>query len=99
MSDSIQQIEGILLEYYASKGKYARPNDVTHADIDKVRRLANVVANQLTVAMGLRAPAPTNGLVATIQKLDRQVDIYENPELLVCLIPSIQRCPTEYSRK
>ena len=86
LSEPLQQVHDLLLAYYASKGKYPRPNDVTQADIDNVQRLCAVVARDLTTKLAV--PKRNNGgLEDTIRQLDRQIDIYEDSDLLVSLMP------------
>lgn len=81
MSDPLKQVEELLLAQYAQKGIYPRPNDVTQKDIDTIRRLSSVFARDLMAVLGLQR-REDEGLAGTVRKLDRQVDIYEDPELL-----------------
>jgi hypothetical protein len=81
----IHQAMILLLASYATRGRFARPNDVTAQDIDEIKRLGATAADDLAKRLRLPSttPRPNNGLRATIEQLDKQVDTYENLELLV----------------
>ena len=86
MSGPLAQVQDLLLTFYASKGRYPRPNAVTRAEIDEIQRLSALVACDLMAMMSPQtASSKTNNgyLHEIIRKQDQQVDIYEDAELLV----------------
>jgi hypothetical protein len=82
MSSPMDSVQELLLAYYASKGRFPRPRDVTQNDIDTVKRLTTSVSRQLSIQIA-GGPTKKDGLEATILRLDEQVDIYEDSALLV----------------
>lgn len=74
----------LLLDYYASKGRYPRPNDVTPADIAEVEQLATIVAQDLVTKLRqAETKRASGGLRGVIENLDQQADTYEDPNMLV----------------
>jgi hypothetical protein len=88
MSGPLVQVQELLLAFYASQGRYPRPNAVTRSEIDEIQRLAVPVARVLMVMMNPQSAGQNGndgGLRETIRQQDQQVDIYEDAELLVSL--------------
>jgi hypothetical protein len=86
MSGPLAQVQDLLLAFYASKGRYPRPNAVTRSQIDEIQRLSAPVARDLMAMMSPQTASSRindGGLREIIRKQDEQVDIYEDAELLV----------------
>lgn len=86
MSGPLAQVQDLLLAFYASKGRYPRPDAVTRSEIDEIQRLSVLVARDLMAMMSPQVASSKindGGLRETIRKQDQQVDIYEDAELLV----------------
>lgn len=83
MSAPLQEVVDLLLAYYASKGRFPRPKDVTQEQIDTMNRLVASISVNVPIPIDQRR---RDDLAATIHQLDQQVNIYEDPDLLVSLL-------------
>jgi len=86
MESPLAQVQELLLAFYANKGSYPRPNAVTSSQINEIQRLAATLARDLARMMETGPVSRKNNdgdLSGTIRNLDRQVDTYEDAELLV----------------
>ncbi|KAG8768602.1 peptide-N4-(N-acetyl-beta- glucosaminyl)asparagine amidase [Serendipita sp. 405] len=80
MSTPLDEVQEVLLAYYASKGRFPRPKDVTPKEVEDVKSVLSRAFTQMTVQHGNQRG--NNGLRGTILTLDKEVDKYENEELL-----------------
>lgn len=83
MSQAIREATVLILAYYASKGRFPRPHEVSEQDLNEVQRLGAAVARDLMKIVKVPDQGNNKGLRREIEILDKQVDTYENQELLV----------------